>query len=496
MLCMPDYAGHFWPFGFVALIPILLRVNNRGFWARVLIPFFAYYIFLVNSLVWVSQYGWHWLFVECFMNSVTFTLAFPLFFFIRRKLKSELCYIILPALVLLSEYGRSLGFLSFPWPYLHHGQYANLPFIQISEFTGAWGVSFLLVWFNAAIFGIIAARFRVKALLSAVPALAAVAFAFIFGFSMLSAAEPDASTEVSLFQRDVNTQTSWTIDINKEAWLDYSGMTIEEWSQNLNYDNGGFIVWPEGAIPDALDEFPIGPYGMSRRQMIGGLAKRTGKTFILGTQDDTEDGPYNAAAVFSPEGGLIGIYRKIHIVPFGEVIPLENHIKSWFPEYPWGDESLIDGRELEGIDTVEGRVGIVICYESFFPDLTRRIVADDCDFLFLLTNTSWFGKSKASSEHAHFDVFRAIENRIWLSRAATTGVSSFIDPEGRRYDETGLYVKQAITRRIAPRRWVTFYTKHGDWLPRLCLLGVLIMLTIAIYRSNSTVPGIAPRKAG
>jgi apolipoprotein N-acyltransferase len=484
LLSLPDFSGNFWPAGFIAILPLLLRVHNRSYVAIFFIPFFAFFIYLTYVMMWIHQYGWQWLFLVNLMNSVTYALAFLIYFFIRRKLKTDICFIVLPILFVLAEYGKSLGFLAFPWPCLSHGQYANLHFIQISEFTGAWGVTFFLIWFNTALFGFITSPVKRKTLLASLPMLIVLVLNIIYGSFILSNPLPKGTVQVSIFQRDVSTQEEWTPFANEIAWFDYRGLTIEEWTQNLDSRPGGFMVWPEGAIPDALDELPPGKEIPSRKEQIANLATEMGKTFIVGTQFEDERGPYNSAAVFGPDGSLLGLYKKVHIVPFGEVIPLEPYIKSWFPEYPWGSQSLVDGRITGGIDTPEGRVGIVICYESFFPDQTRRTVNDGCDFLFLLTNTSWFGRSKASYQHAHYDVFRAVENRIWLSRAATTGVSSFIDPYGWRYDETSLYHKAARTRLITPRLKETLYTRWGDWFPRLCLLASLIILTVAVYRRN------------
>ena len=482
LLSLPATSGIFWPAGFIALLPLLLRVHNRSYWAIFLIPLLAFFLYLNYIMVWIHQYGWQWLFVLDFMNSITYAISFVLLFFIRRKLKTDLFFIILPVFFVLAEYGKSIGFLSFPWPYMSHGQYANLHFVQIAEFTGAWGVTFLLVWFNATLFGLLTSANKGRALLCAIPMLLVMALNLSYGYIILSRPLPSAGVPVSIFQRDVSTQEEWTPLANEIAWADYHGLTIEEWTQNLRSERGGFIVWPEGAVPDALDELPPGAEIPSRRQQIEQLAARMGKIFIIGTQTEDDRGPYNAAIVFGPTGQQLGIYRKVHIVPFGEVIPLEDLIKSWFPQYPWGSESLVDGRELKGIRTPEGKVGILICYESFFPDLTRRIVDDSCDYLFLITNTSWFGKSKASYQHAHFDIYRAIENRIWLSRAATTGVSSFIDPYGHRYDETPLYQKAAESRLIGPKLKDTLYTRWGDWFPRVLLLAGLIMFTLAIYK--------------
>ena len=484
LLSLPDASGRFWPAGFIALLPILWRVHNRSYAAIFFVPFLAFFLYLTYIMVWIHQYGWQWLFVLDFMNSITYALSFVLLFFIRRKLKTDLFFIILPIFFVLAEYGKSMGFFAFPWPYLSHGQYANLHFVQISEFTGAWGVTFLLVWFNTALFAVITSANKRRAFLQSVPMLMFLALNFAYGYSVLSRPLPPAETPVSIFQRDVNTQEEQTSYFNEVAWVEYYGLTIEEWTQHLNSKHGGFVVWPEGAVPDALDEFPPGADILSRHQQIEQLAGRMGKIFIIGTQTEDERGPYNAAVVFGPAGRQLGIYRKVHIVPFGEVIPLEDYIKSWFPQYPWGSESLVDGRELKGIRTPEGKVGIVICYESFFPDLVRHIVNDNCDYLFLITNTSWFGKSKASYQHAHFDIYRAVENRIWLSRAATTGVSSFIDPCGRRYDETPLYQKAAETRFVGPKLKETLYTHWGDWFPRSLLIIALIILTFAIYKRN------------
>jgi len=146
---------------------------------------------------------------------------------------------------------------------------------------------------------------------------------------------------------------------------------------------------------------------------------------------------------------------------------MKKYIVDWFPAYPWGTTDASAGTGIYVTDTDVGKIGVVICYESFFPQIVRESCVKGAEILVLGSNTSWFGRTRASYHHARFDAFRAVENRIWFCRAATTGISSFIDPQGRPHKETELFKSDAVTMKIGRRTETTFYTRHGDWLPGL-----------------------------
>ena len=127
---------------------------------------------------------------------------------------------------------------------------------------------------------------------------------------------------------------------------------------------------------------------------------------------------------------------------------------------------------------------VLICFESIFPDLVRRHVAAGAQVLVNITNDSWFGHSAGPYQHALINAMRAVENRTAVARAATSGVTLFIDPYGRQRQATELFVPAAAVSDVAVARETTFYTRYGDLFAQGCLALSLAAL-ISLYRQVS-----------
>jgi apolipoprotein N-acyltransferase len=190
---------------------------------------------------------------------------------------------------------------------------------------------------------------------------------------------------------------------------------------------------------------------------------------------------YNSAFLLSPSQKVAGKYDKIHLVPYGEYIPL----KRFFPFINKmvagiGDFSSGDSISLLGLP--EASFGVLICYEIIFPDLTRRFVKQGAQFLVNITNDAWFGKTSAPHQHLSMAVVRAIENRRYIARAANTGISAFIDPTGEIKSATGLFTESFLTGTIGIMDMKTFYTTYGDVFALISSLLSLFMLSYALLR--------------
>src|SRR5262249_20467122 len=132
-----------------------------------------------------------------------------------------------------------------------------------------------------------------------------------------------------------------------------------------------------------------------------------------------------------------------------------------------GFPNFVAGAEPGLLSTSLGRLGVVICYEVIFPDEVRSLFTGGADVLINLTNDGWFGLSPAPVQHLAMSVFRAVENRTYLMRAANTGISAIVAPDGRIVAASGLFTREVVAGSIARRAETTFYTRHGDvfaWL--------------------------------
>ena len=192
---------------------------------------------------------------------------------------------------------------------------------------------------------------------------------------------------------------------------------------------------------------------------------------------------------------MVDRYDKIHLVPFGEFTPLKKYFPFLARLVPY-EIGLTHGvkRTLFSLDTRSSgnfTFGTSICYEDTVPSLVRKFKKDGVDFMLNITNDAWFRNSAELDQHLAIMVFRAIENRICMARAANTGISSFVGPDGTIYDRlldtVGKYreIRGMLVNQIKLlNKQGTFYTMCGDWFPIFCSAVSVSMLFIAIFKGS------------
>jgi apolipoprotein N-acyltransferase len=227
---------------------------------------------------------------------------------------------------------------------------------------------------------------------------------------------------------------------------------------------------------------------------------------------------FNAAFLFNPDGDWAATYHKQKLVIFGEYIPLVH----WLPFVKWftpitggfaaGNEPVqfqvnrVTGNSAEPVIELNGGspgtsprqtadASPLICYEDMFPQIGRRAVRKDTDFLVNVTNDGWFGRSAEQWQHMAGAVFRAVENGVPLVRCCNNGVTCWIDAHGRvrkifRGSNGSVYALGGLTidlplQNNAP----TFYNRHGDWLGWVCVGIAAIMLVFKNKSPRTTAFG-------
>jgi apolipoprotein N-acyltransferase len=200
----------------------------------------------------------------------------------------------------------------------------------------------------------------------------------------------------------------------------------------------------------------------------------------------------NSAFLLSAQGRAEAPYHKIHLVPFGEYVPLKSvlffveKLVQAIGDFQGGDEYTV---MTIPAGNPRGRTGTklstVICYEIIFPDLVRRFVDQGATVVTTVTNDAWFGRTSAPYQHFSMAVFRAVENRVPVARAANTGVSGFIDAKGRILGTSNIFTEAHLTRRIEPGHEKTFYTRSGDLFSYLCVFVIILALA---WPSKKTRP--------
>ncbi|HET7340599.1 MAG TPA: apolipoprotein N-acyltransferase [Methylomirabilota bacterium] len=352
--------------------------------------------------------------------------------------------------------GHLLG--GFPWGTLGYSQYLRLPVIQIAELGGVHAVSFLVVAANAALSGALVLRWRAAI---AGLGLAGLLMAGTLLFGAWRLHEPPAAPAVSvaLMQPSIEQPLKWDpqfVTVTLGIYL--------ELTRRAGAEHPDLIVWPETASPTALRRDP---------GLLATLAALSGqlRAPLLVGSIDVLDGPgrklSNTAFLVTPQG-IVGRYDKIHLVPFGEYVPLSGiigFVRGWaefIAELEPGSRTVV-------FPGPPAPFGVVICYEGIFPDLFREFVNHGARVMVNMTNDGWFGRTSGPAQHLAMYPFRAVEHRIAVVRAANTGVSAFIAPSGQIVRHLGLFQRGVLTDRVPLRSGRTLYTRVGDWVAWLSL---------------------------
>ena len=372
--------------------------------------------------------------------------------------------ILAPFLWVALEYLRSFLLTGFPWADLGHSQYLNLPFIQIADITGVYGLSFVILFVNAVFYLVLdqwpKKRFPYREILIASIILTGI---LIYGYSQIGTIDQKTRKEqalrVRVVQGNIDQSIKWNESFQKETLEIYARLSLQAAKEKPD-----LIIWPETATPfffqDAKEYEPL----------VLGVPARANAYLLFGSPSykiqEKKVGHYNSAYLAAPSGEIVGRYDKIHLVPFGEYVPLGEILKLGSLGEGIGDFK--SGKEIINLSLPQAKFGVLICFEIIFPDLCRQFVKKGANFLVTITNDAWFGRTSAPYQHLAIATFRAVENRVYVARAANTGISGFIDPKGKIIKKGGIFTEEAINGVIHLSNSKTFYTLYGDVFAWIC----------------------------
>jgi len=353
-----------------------------------------------------------------------------------------------PFLWVGAEWLRGQLLSGFPWGLLGYSQYRQLALIQIAEWTGVYGVSFLIVAVNAALAAGLAFGFRRAAPGGTIAALLVVA-ALAFGFMRLADPPPTRSIPVAVIQPSIEQSLKWDPAYQAQTLSIYTTLT-----RQAGGAKPAVILWPETAAPIFLRR---DPRLVADLQM---LSQEVGAPLLVGSIDGDQSGFYNSAFLLTGRG-ITAKYDKIHLVPFGEYVPLSRMIgfvRRWaefISEFQAGAAPRVFRVEPASF-------GVVICYEGIFPELFREFVAGGAEYMVNITNDAWFGTTSGPWQHLAMLPFRAVENRVAIARAANTGISASVEPSGRIGRTLGLFERGVLSVTLPLRQRTTLYARFGD----------------------------------
>lgn len=457
------------PCAWFGLMPLLLVMHRRplaaGFTAGLV--FFALVLYWLN-IVMTTYGGMQPVFSLLAYCLLVFYLAcywaLAIWLSVRLKVALQWPYLLtLPLLWVALEYLRGLLLTGFPWALLGYSQHNFSWAIQSADVTGVYGVSFLLIAVNCALAWIIAAPRLVWSRLGFVAVL--LLSVSHIGYGAWRSGQPlekrSDQLQVALIQGNIDQARKWDPANRKASIARYLDL-----SQRATVDQVDLTIWPEAATPFYFQEDT--ELGRKVRQ----LPEESGSALLLGSPAYEQDQAgavryFNSAYLLSAEGQLQGRSDKVHLVPFGEYVPLSG-LLSFIDKLVVGLGDFSSG-QIQPLPLDGRQIGVLICYEAIFPGLARAAVRSGSDLLVNLTNDAWFGRSSAPYQHLAMSRFRAIENRVWLARAANTGISALISPAGRVVQSSPLFKPFQLSGSVGLGAAPSFYTRFGDLFAWGCL---------------------------
>jgi apolipoprotein N-acyltransferase len=468
-----------------ALAPLLVALHGTSLARSFGLGLVAGLVYFAGTLYWITHvmavYGHLPIAVSAAVNAalVAYLALYPALFatLVRRIVMAFGIRFLMaaPIVWVATEYGRTHLFTGFPWVLLGYSQANVLPVAQLASVFGVYGVSALVSAVSAAAAMVVLAR-RPAEWTAAVGATAAVVSVVVVGGLLrlqsgaLLSGDP---VRVGLVQGNVDQADKWNVGRAAGIFEDYMRL-----SREVIAGGATLVVWPESSAPFRFDEH------RENTERIRQLARDASVSILVGSDEverASEPKYFNSAIMVRPDGSTGGVYRKLHLVPFGEYVPLR---PVFFFAAPLV-ETVADfspGEHAALLPVGERLVSTAICYEIVYPALVRQFVSGGSDLLITITNDAWFGRTSAPYQHFTQAAMRAIENGRYLVRSANTGISGVVDPYGRVLAQSGLYEPAAIVADVRFRDSLTIYTRIGDVLAYTSALVVLAMVMAARRR--------------
>ncbi len=511
----PLKSGFFATVGFVPLLFLIDKLKNYK--QLFLYSYLSFFFFNLFTLYWVG--GWSkeadpFLMVGCVLlilfHPVLFFLPMWFYMFVKRNIGDVVNLVVFPFAYALFEYFRSKTELAFPWLTLGNTQTYFIEKIQFIEFTGVYGLSFLIlvvnVIFYLAIKEILSQGkiFSKRASLYFLLAILIYIAPDFYGASVLKKSNNFSYKEikVGLIQPDINPWLKWEGTLAEQLEL-YMGMTRKIIQTNPDVE---LIVYPETAITYYFLLSPYRYYFNWFKSWVDslGIAILTGFPDAK-FYDNPSDAPpsshliketgqrydaFNAMGLFLPNSDKIQKYAKIILVPFGERLPYADTFHFLIEPLQWGvgisnwakgkDTTIFEMKRKNGeVIKFSG----VVCYESIYPSFVREFVKRGAQFLVVITNDSWYGNTSGPYQHFQYSILRAVENRRSIVRCANGGVSGLIDPYGRVQKKTKFHEKTQIADIVKLNDEETFYTKHGDVIVYISFYLTIFTFVFAVFKN-------------
>ncbi len=438
-----------WPLAWVVLVPWLVALRLGNGWGAILGSWLGGFTFFGILVYWLGLFGLSVWCITCIM------LALPLLIWgvgVRRMEKLAPGARIVGTAALWSgiEWARGLGQFGFTWGWLGYSQSPVIPLLPVARIAGTIGISFLIVLVNAAIAeAIISAGRNEPARRYLIRALAVCTFAalvIVGADKWISHRGPlrGAPVMVAVVQGNA-TGPLKAEDVNvplTPTEISRARQTYLELTAEAARARPVLMVWPESALMSDPDSDPLVAEWVARSARLAHAWLLAGGPYV-----DKQGRQFNSAYLYAPSGNQVARYDKVQLVPFGEYVPWRNRLP-FLQRYHVRSFDFAAGGVHRVLQAGIVAIGPMICFESIFPQISWRLTRRGAQVLVVMTNDAWFGRTAAAAQHRQIAVLRAVETNRWVVRAASTGISAIISPDGRIVAEAGLFEPKVLSHEI------------------------------------------------
>ena len=445
-------------------------------------------VYFTGTLYWITLvmavYGGLPMWIAASLNGalIAYLALFPALFAVvmRRAVAAFGAHALAaaPLAWVATELGRTYILTGFPWVLVGYSQAAVLPIAQLASLFGVYGVSALVVAVSAAAANVVVARkasHRVR--LAAVVAGFVLAVA-VWGGGRVRVADLTRAGEpirVGLVQGNVDQGQKWDPARATSIFTNYLEMTRQA------VDRGAqFVLWPESSTPFYFEE----PRDHADADRLRAVARQLHVAILIGSDQIEKGVPlkyFNSAFLVRDDGSTGGVYRKMHLVPFGEYVPFQRMLFFAAPLVE-AVSDFSEGQQPVLLPVGGHMISTSICYEIVYPNLVRQFVVGGSELLTTITNDAWFGRTSAPYQHFAQASMRAIEEGRYLVRSANTGISGIVDPYGHVVEQTPIYQPAVVVGEARFLRTTTVYTRIGDAFAYASVVATLALVVLSRRR--------------
>ena len=479
----------------VALVPLLLALRDRTSREAFGLGWLCGLVHYLGSLYWIYYAVHHFGGVSLTPAMLVLLLlcayvAVYLGFFAvvaRQWEPHPLLWVLgLPGVWVALELVRAHLITGFPWANLGYSQTPLETLIQVGDFSGVYGVSWLVVLSSTALTALL--RRSKAGIYGVFVCVACLLGTFLYGSWRLGTIEElqNGATPwtVGVVQGNIDQSRKWDPAFQQETLKRYQTLSSQAGRDNPAPE---LLVWPETSAPFfyRLEE--------KLTTQLNEIVRETRTPLLFGSPGVTlvegEPRLQNRAYLVNGSAILEGFYAKQHLVPFGEYVPLQK-LLFFVSRLVQAAGDFVPGDDPSPLMLGRQPFGVLICYEDIFPELARAAVERGATALINITNDAWYGTSSAPYQHLEMAQWRAVEFRVPLVRAANTGISSIFDATGRSCGTIPLNQEGFLVCPVHPFRTLTFYAKWGDLFAWLCVLTTAggFLYSLLMRRTSPAAP--------